>query len=259
MIHKHRKHTHFVTLHNSTAQDKTISFAARGLLLMMLSHPSDWTTRIGWFETQTNREGRDLIKLLVKELESAGYCRRQEGVKEGGKFTTYEWEWTDTPHDFSDDECSASTVDVIPSTVNRQRLSDDGEPPPTKETSTDKKLSSSSGLDSDPDCFSPNEVAKLWNKECPSLPKVSAMTASRFKHAKARSDGDMAVLQAAFRRAEASDFIAGRREGKKAWAHIDWLLKPDNWTKLHEGRYDNLENQSQVIVDATRPVSQDAF
>lgn len=246
-IHKtNRSHDPFTRILNDTIRDKRLSFKARGLLTFMLGHPNNWTTRVGWIEEQTT-EGREAIRSAIAELESLGYLRREKNRSDTGRHDGYVWHWFEEP----------STGDGF-SSADRERETGTRLPSPIKETS-DKEINNSSGLDSDPVEFSPNEVAKLWNKECSSLPKVSAMTASRFKHAKARSNGDMSVLQAAFRRAEASDFIAGRRDGKKAWAHIDWLLKPDNWTKLHEGRYDNRPNQSHVVVDQATPVSQNAF
>ena len=52
-----------------------------------------------------------------------------------------------------------------------------------------------------------------------------------------------------FRKAEASDFLTKRNS--TGWkAGFDWLLKPENYTKVLEGNYDN-RNSTQAVPAQT--------
>lgn len=238
----HRKADPFTRILNSSIRDARLSFKARGLLAFMIGQPHNWQTRVGWIEEQTT-EGREAIRSAITELEKFGYLTREKRRAEKGLHDGYIWHWHEEP----------STGDGLPSS-DEQRETGSRLPSTKKELPQEKLSHDDAGPTSDP-VFAPSTIQQLWNTSCPSLPKVSQITASRLKHAKARSSESMAVLREAFERAERSDFIAGRREGKKNWANFDWLMKPDNWTKLHEGRYDNRDKP----VDNTEAVSKNAF
>lgn len=75
-----------------------------------------------------------------------------------------------------------------------------------------------------------------YTRLCPSMPKAppSALKAAT---AALKREPDLDVWLARFARAEASDFLAGR---KTDWrANILWLLGPINVGKLDAGQYDN--------------------
>ncbi len=60
--------------------------------------------------------------------------------------------------------------------------------------------------------------------------------------ARCREHGKQALVEACRRMAE-SDFLNGRNNG--AWtATIDWMLRPNNFTKIIEGNYDNDRNNA---------------
>lgn len=119
-----------------------------------------------------------------------------------------------------------------------------------------KNDTSNTGQESAPeqeDSFTPVAIKNLWNSSCPSLPALSDVTASRFRAARARSGGKLKSLQAAFDKMEASDFVAGRSDrGPSRWASFDWLMKPDNWTKVIEGRYDNEVDKNKNTSTVTK-------
>lgn len=210
---------------------------------MMLSHPADWTTRVGWFEKQTPKEGREAIKSALTELEAAGYCKREE-KKISGQFSTYDWDWTDEPFNFSDSDYS--TDDGEPATGNRQRSTDDGEPATTKEKESKKKEQNQpppSGGGTPPqkvNAITPKQLKDLWETTCPSFGKISEITAARLKSAKAR--GTLQRLAEVFAMVEASDLLTGRSPTKEYpnWkASLDWVLNPNNFVKIAEGNYTN--------------------
>ena len=81
-------------------------------------------------------------------------------------------------------------------------------------------------------------VLDEFNSVCQSLPKVKTINQTRRGRIdKAQAQlGDMTFTEL-FNRVEASDFLTGR---VKTWrADFDWILKPENLTKIIEGSYDN--------------------
>jgi hypothetical protein len=63
----------FVTIDNRTAQDKQISWEARGLLVYLLSLPLDWQIKVNHLIGQGNA-GRDAVRKMLRELQAFGYA-----------------------------------------------------------------------------------------------------------------------------------------------------------------------------------------
>ena len=92
-------------------------------------------------------------------------------------------------------------------------------------------------------------VLDEFNRICQSLPKVKSLNATR----RGRIDWAELVLLAEhnmpftrfFERVEASGFLTGK---VKAWrADCDWVLKPENLTKILEGCYDNRKSRKGSV------------
>ncbi len=91
-----------------------------------------------------------------------------------------------------------------------------------------------------------NLIVDLYHDLCPSLPKVKELSDSRKKAIKTISqkhDDPLLYFRELFSKAEASDFLSGRRssEGEHSnWrCNFDWLLNEKNRVKVLEGNYDN--------------------
>ena len=95
-----------------------------------------------------------------------------------------------------------------------------------------------------------DEVISQFNSICASLNKVSGMTESRRKAVQSALNAvGQEKLTELFRKAEASDFLTKRNS--TGWkADFDWLLKPENYTKVLEGNYDN-RNSTQAVPAQT--------
>ena len=95
-----------------------------------------------------------------------------------------------------------------------------------------------------------DEVISQFNSICASLNKVSGMTEPRRKAVQsALTAVGQEKLTELFRKAEASDFLTKRNS--TGWkAGFDWLLKPENYTKVLEGNYDN-RNSTQAVPAQT--------
>ncbi len=75
----------FVVLSNATAQDSRLSFAARGMLVYLLSKPDDWQPMMGDLEREGG-QGRDATRRIFRELETHGYVVRERRHIGGGRF-----------------------------------------------------------------------------------------------------------------------------------------------------------------------------
>lgn len=234
----------YAAIPNTLAQDKRLSFKARGLLLLMLSMPDDWETRVGWFEAETPHEGREAIRSAIKELVEMGYCRKTENRDNGGEFDGFTWQWTYEPGNFTEDgkpsaDGERQPVAGKPLTATRplQRKQEQ-----TQQEERIQEPAASPGLDSDPSSkpFLPTTIASTWNDICVSLPKVAEITSKRFKSINARCGGSIETLEDVCRMIEASDFLTGRLSGSAPnWMNFDWITNATNYTKVIEGRYVN--------------------
>lgn len=95
------------------------------------------------------------------------------------------------------------------------------------------------------------EVVSRFNSICASLNKVSRMTEPRRKAVQSALQAvGQEKLTELFHKAEASDFLTKRNSS--GWkAGFDWLMKPENYTKVLEGNYDNRNSAQTVQTDYT--------
>lgn len=96
----------FVTVRRSFIDDETISWRAKGILIYLLSKPPNWQV----YEQDIirhSKEGRDAVRVAIKELMTAGYMLKVRQRISKGTFGGNEYQ-------FSDD-----IADVQPSTVNQ--------------------------------------------------------------------------------------------------------------------------------------------
>jgi hypothetical protein len=78
-----------------------------------------------------------------------------------------------------------------------------------------------------------------YNSLCNKLPSVLKLSDQRKKHLNARiaEFGEPKIIEV-FRRAGQSDFLNGKNE--RAWkADFDWLINPNNFLKVIEGKFEN--------------------
>lgn len=83
-------------------QDERISFKAQGILTYLLSLPDTWKTNSERLSTLRKtkgkvKEGRESIRAGLRELEEAGYLRRERKLVDGR--WAWEWRYTDDPAD----------------------------------------------------------------------------------------------------------------------------------------------------------------
>lgn len=95
-----RPETKFYTLDKSISEDSRLSWAARGLLIFLLGKPDNWEVSVKHLINQTTdaigkASGRDAVRVILKELEQAGYlvadiARNETGAFAGMAYTVNE-------------------------------------------------------------------------------------------------------------------------------------------------------------------------
>lgn len=89
----------FTQLPNVWLRDNALTFRARGLLAMLMSHkPGEFKVTLKALAND-NPEGIDALRAAVQELEHRGYIRRYRRAR-GGQFQPDTWELCD-PHEAS--------------------------------------------------------------------------------------------------------------------------------------------------------------
>jgi len=104
VIHKIRRRNGFAQIANSALRDTRLSYCARGILAMVMSHSESWKTTTTWLRSQTPSEGQVAVANAIKQLQEFGYLeiQREKGV--GGKMQGCVWTWTDEPELLCHDE-----------------------------------------------------------------------------------------------------------------------------------------------------------
>ena len=85
----HAFDNHFTQIPNEWLRDDRISFKARGILALIMSHSRGWSLSIAKLAEQ-NKEGKDAIRSAISELEKFGYLERSQ-VNKNGKFGEAVW------------------------------------------------------------------------------------------------------------------------------------------------------------------------
>jgi hypothetical protein len=95
------------------------------------------------------------------------------------------------------------------------------------------------------------DIEKLFNNMCTSLPSINGIKNSRRKAVSQRwkENPDVEFFKDIFRRVEKSEFLSGR-SGDWRGCCFDWIMKPSNLQKISEGNYDNKEHISRVKNEA---------
>jgi hypothetical protein len=63
----------FAQIANEALRDSRLSYKARGLLAMVLSHSGEWIATRRWLEAQSQQDGRASVQSALDELTEYGY------------------------------------------------------------------------------------------------------------------------------------------------------------------------------------------
>lgn len=94
-VHRIHKSETFAQIPNDTLRDARLSYRARGILAMVLTHSDHWEVDKDFIESQ-GTEGDVAITSAFRELETLGYRRVVRSRDEQGRLTT-QVHWYETP------------------------------------------------------------------------------------------------------------------------------------------------------------------
>jgi len=109
------KRTDYSVINNAVVRDTRLTWAARGLLVFLLTQPDNWQVRIGFLIEQGPSEirgnGQPGVTAMLHELERFGYLKRQRKTGTGGR-----WEWESVVYE------TPQKTDKTPSTIPRSTI-----------------------------------------------------------------------------------------------------------------------------------------
>lgn len=107
---------HFTQIPNAWLRDDRLSFKARGLIGLVMSHSGGWSLSINSLAEQ-NQEGKDAIRSAIAELEKFGYLTRTQ-INEGGRFGESVWTTHDPGEPLADLPLAENPTTDNPTTKN---------------------------------------------------------------------------------------------------------------------------------------------
>lgn len=117
MIFRIRKTNNYTVICNHVFRNNRLSWKAKGILAEMLSMPDDWQ-----FSTQElirrAKDGRDAVYSAIKELEGAGYLKRERATNEKGQFIGYDYNVYETPSLTKEQVVETEPCEEFPETEN---------------------------------------------------------------------------------------------------------------------------------------------
>jgi len=90
MIIKSKNKSNFTILSNAVLLDDTISDKARGVLVRLLCRPSNWNLNVKHL-VKTGKDGNAAIRSAIRELEAAGYIRKEVSRHANGRIIGIEY------------------------------------------------------------------------------------------------------------------------------------------------------------------------
>jgi hypothetical protein len=143
-IHRVSHRKRWVTIDQRAIEDARLPWAARGLLVYLLSKPDDWQVRVKDLQKRGDL-GRDGIYKLLAVLRRFHYLRYEknrdrDGRVRGGSYAVYEVPYTDSPETAFQDTTPSGPVnpEALPTTdinlVNNKQLLPNTQLEPAQQT-----------------------------------------------------------------------------------------------------------------------------
>jgi predicted transcriptional regulator len=115
-----QKKSNYTVVDNTFIRDMGLSMKAKGLMLLMLSLPPEWDYSVAGLAAIC-KEGMTAIRGALKELEEAGYLRRERRNNEKGYFV-YEYILTEIPQPHNGNLNAVEEYAADTHTENRTQL-----------------------------------------------------------------------------------------------------------------------------------------
>ena len=143
-----QKTENYTVMSNHHLRNKELSLKGKGLLSLMLSLPDEWDYTVRGL-TYICKDGEDCIRATIRELERAGYVKRERVRDAAGRFTSTEYVIHEHPIALSRAPPQRENPDVENPVVDNPVVGKPGVADPvvenpaqlsTKESNTDKSI-----------------------------------------------------------------------------------------------------------------------
>jgi hypothetical protein len=203
-------------------------------LLIEVLKASEWLDECQTEDTLEIHDWDDYAGKLIEQRISERERSRKRRAEKGKKPKDDQQTTGGRPAD--DQQTTAGRVEK--SRVEKSRV--DNKDKDSKESMGDKPPEEPADETSKRETVPYKKIQELFIETCPSFSKIMAINGQRKKAVGARwnEHKDIEVFKALFEKAEASSFMKGRND--RNWtADFDWMMKPTNFSKVLEGRYDD--------------------
>jgi hypothetical protein len=103
----------FAQIANEALRDKRLSFKARGILAMVLSHSGEWNAGRDFIVSQSDHDGQKSVQAGLNELTELGYRKVVKKQKDDGTWESWvEWTHSGTGCDLTDRSVIQPSVPV---------------------------------------------------------------------------------------------------------------------------------------------------
>ena len=200
-------------------------------LLIEALKASEWLDECQTEDTLEIHDWEDYAGKLIEQRISERERSRKRRAKKSKKPEDDQQTTGGRPAD--DQQTTAGRVEksrVDKSRVDKEIKDSKGDKPPEEPADENSKR----------EAVPYKKIQEIFIETCPSFSKIMAINGQRKKAVGARwnEHKDIEVFKALFEKAEASSFMKGRNE--RNWtADFDWMMKPTNFSKVLEGRYDD--------------------
>lgn len=248
----------FYVLDNEIANDKRLSWQARGMLVYLLCKPNNWEISTKDLVKQTGQaigksSSRDAVRSIISELMEAGYVQREPSRGNAGTFEGYDYAVSEIPAtgDGLTGDGLSGAGESGPITNTERTTNTDKETTPCKSPAGGRSF----------DCPH-DEILDIWREVMYDKPQPSknlwptskraSDLASRWKlgfSLKKESTGEPFYVDVNtgldwwrrfFKYMRKSDFLMGKTAavGQREFVlKIDWVVNKNNFVKIMENTY----------------------
>ncbi|CAJ3471656.1 Uncharacterised protein [Burkholderia pseudomallei] len=277
----------FYLLRREIAEDRRLSWAARGMLVHLLVKPDSWRVSVQALVNETAdaglSSGRDAVYRILRELQDAGYLSRGQTKSDDGSFEAMDYIVSEIPNAPLTENPEAAPRTGLPLTG----LPCTADPTQAKNQYKQGLRKAPKGADAPPvdllgneivesvsDLACPvDEIVAAYHELMPDNPRVKAVHGDRRKAIAARwreaskldckpfgystVDDGLRAWRKFFAVCARSAFLTGKatpKPGCKRFrADIDFLTSPSGFTKCLEGKYQqDVEEQQDGSWSASR-------
>ncbi|KVD37860.1 hypothetical protein WJ41_22805 [Burkholderia ubonensis] len=273
----------FYLLRREIAEDRRLSWAARGMLVHLLVKPDSWRVSVQALINETAdaglSSGRDAVYRILRELQEAGYLSRGQTKSDGGSFEAMDYIVSEIPNAPLTEKPEAAPLTGLPltglpctadptqaNTESKQGLKEAarGADAPAVDLLGNEILDAANAPSSDLQC-PVDQIVAAYHELMPDNPRIKVLHDGRRKAIAARwreaarltckpfgyrtVAAGLKAWRTFFRVCAESDFLTGKAKpqpGRKRFrADIDFLMSPEAFAKCVEGKYQQDAEEQQ--------------